>query len=82
MPVLVGSYDQTEFERPPFNYKDLSSTFQLKDINYRRQFAHIYAHRLEQMKDVLFDKIQQKWGINILLLFVYGNFNLIYVRTH
>jgi len=62
MPVLVGDYDETEFNRVPYNYIDLSSIFQLKDINYRRQFAHIYAHRLVQMRDILIEKVQQKWG--------------------
>lgn len=63
MPELVGNYDQTVFERLPYNYTDLSSAFQLKDVNYTRQFAHIYAHRLVQMRDVLLGKIKQKWGM-------------------
>lgn len=62
MPDHVGNYDQTEFERLPFSYMDLSSVYQLKDINYRRQFAHIYAHRLLQMRDILLQKVTQKWG--------------------
>jgi len=62
MPKFVGNYDQTEFERLSFNYADLSSLYRLKNINYNKQFAHIYAHRLMQMRDVLIEKVQQKWG--------------------
>lgn len=62
MPEFVGNFDQTEFERSSFNYADMSSVFHLKDVNYTRQFAHIYAHRLVQMRDILQGKIQQKWG--------------------
>lgn len=65
MPELVGNYDQTEFERSSFSYADMSSVFHLKDVNYTRQFAHIYAHRLVQMRGILSMKVQQKWGINI-----------------
>lgn len=61
----VGSYQPIEFERPSFNYVDLSSAFHLKNVNYSRQFAHIYAHRLVQMREILLDKIQQKWGMTI-----------------
>jgi len=62
MSELVGTYDDTVFERLPFDYADLSSAFRLKDVNYNRQFAHIYAHRLVQMRDVLLEKIRLKWG--------------------
>lgn len=62
MPDLVGDFDQTAFKRLQYTYKDLSSVFHLKDVNYTRQFAHIYAHRLVQMRDILLEKIQQKWG--------------------
>ncbi|XP_060854060.1 DNA polymerase delta subunit 2 [Rhopalosiphum padi] len=65
MPELlefIGDYEETNFERPSFNYVDMSSVFHLKDVNYTRQFAHIYAHRLVQMRDILQAKIQQKWG--------------------
>jgi DNA polymerase delta subunit 2 len=68
MPELlefIGDYEETNFERPSFNYVDMSSVFHLKDVNYTRQFAHIYAHRLVQMRDILQAKIQQKWGIVI-----------------
>jgi len=68
MPELVGNYERTEFERLTFDYADLSSAYRLKDINYNRQFAHIYAHRLVQMRDVLLKKIQQKWGGYELLI--------------
>lgn len=69
MPELIGSYDQTEFKRSSYDYTDLSSVFHLKDVNYTRQFAHIYAHRLVQMRDVLFKKIQQKWGMLFFIKF-------------
>lgn len=64
MAELVGNYCQTEFERLSFNYTDLSSMFQMKDVNFTKQFAHIYAFRLNQMRDILNGKMQQKWGIH------------------
>lgn len=74
---FVGNFEVTEFERPSFSYVDMSSIFHLKDVNYTRQFAHIYAHRLVQMRDILQSKIHQKWGsyyniIMYLLLFMLG----------
>lgn len=68
MPELTGDFDQTEFERSSFNYLDMSSVFHLKDVNYTRQFAHIYAHRLVQMREILQVKIQQKWGMIIYVI--------------
>lgn len=65
MPELVGNYGQTEFERLSYNYTELP-VFRLKDVNYTRQFAHIYAYRLVQMRDILYKKIQPKWGIKLL----------------
>ncbi|XP_050545286.1 DNA polymerase delta subunit 2 [Daktulosphaira vitifoliae] len=59
---LVGNYSQAEFDRLPFNYADLSSVYHLANINYKRQFAHIYAHRLTEVREILTEKVQQKWG--------------------
>lgn len=69
MHELVGNYKQTEFERPSYKYLNLSSVFHLKDVNYTRQFAHIYSHRLMQMRNILLEKVQQKWGIRVFVLF-------------
>lgn len=71
MSELVGDFSEP-FERPSFNYADLSSIFQLKDVNYTRQFAHIYAHRLVQMRQILVEKTQQKWGKRFLRI-LYAN---------
>ncbi|XP_050433902.1 DNA polymerase delta subunit 2 [Adelges cooleyi] len=60
--LVVGDYDQAEFDRSPINYVDLSSAYHLTNINYRRQFAHIYAYRLVEMREILAEKVQQKWG--------------------
>ncbi|XP_025405480.1 DNA polymerase delta subunit 2 [Sipha flava] len=62
MPQLIGDYEQSALERPTYNFRDLSSVYHLKDVNFTRQFAHIYAYRLVQMRNILLDKVQQKWG--------------------
>lgn len=44
-------------------HKDTSDRFRFKGQNdYSKQFAHIYASRLTEMRDLLTKKIKEKWG--------------------
>ncbi|ESO11643.1 hypothetical protein HELRODRAFT_71825 [Helobdella robusta] len=48
-------------------YSNESERFQLKDRNYSRQYAHIYASRLEHNKSYLEEKCRRTWGCDIPL---------------
>lgn len=54
-------------------YIDSSSRFQLKTRSeYNKQFAHIYAKRLNGMRSLLHEKAKEKWGkyqINSSIIF-------------
>lgn len=57
------------FERKSVLYKDLSSTIIPAGNDYSKQFAHIYAARLSELRDVLTQKVHAKWGdVQILKL--------------
>lgn len=44
-------------------YTNLSQRFCFKAKNdYTKQFAHIYANRLNSMRDLLTEKAIEKWG--------------------
>lgn len=54
-----------EFERlTTLKYVDSSDRFKLKETknDYSKQFAHIYARRLDQMRPLLTQKARKKWG--------------------
>lgn len=46
-------------------FDDASKRFKLFDIqtDYSKQFAHIYARRLDQMRPLLEAKSIEKWGM-------------------
>ncbi|XP_054000613.1 DNA polymerase delta subunit 2-like [Hylaeus anthracinus] len=50
------------FERKQGEYKDLSKKFVNTKRDYSKQFAHIYAIRLAELRDVLIPQVQAKWG--------------------
>lgn len=52
-----------EYKRLVAPYVDTSDRFRFKGQNdYSKQFAHIYASRLSQMRRLLTEKVQEKWG--------------------
>lgn len=51
------------FRRLDVKYKDTSEKFRLKsELDYSKQFAHIYSSRLREMRELLLVKAKQKWG--------------------
>lgn len=52
-------------ERPECNYVDLSQVFHQQVKDFTKQFAHIYAVRLNSMKDALKCRAANKWGMCI-----------------
>ncbi|XP_076248291.1 DNA polymerase delta subunit 2 [Calliopsis andreniformis] len=50
------------FERQRAEYKDLSKQFVNTKNDFSKQFAHIYAVRLAELRNVLIPQVQAKWG--------------------
>ncbi|GAB1606272.1 DNA polymerase delta subunit 2-like [Argonauta hians] len=57
--------EQDVFERQTASYEDKSDRFRLKELQYSRQFAHIYSSRLLEMRPGLEKKAKQKWGQDV-----------------
>ncbi|NXH18070.1 DPOD2 polymerase, partial [Bucco capensis] len=54
------------FVRVPVSaYTDCSQPFRLGERSFSRQYAHIYAARLAQMRLVLEERARQKWGNDV-----------------
>lgn len=52
------------FERETPVYKACSERYSVGERSFSRQYAHIYAARLMQMRPLLSQRAQQKWGNN------------------
>ncbi|XP_071963088.1 DNA polymerase delta subunit 2-like [Antedon mediterranea] len=63
--------EQLKLSRGTSNYHSHCDQFIIKDRNYSRQYAHLYAQRLKCFYPTLEKTIQRKWGnsINICKLF-------------
>lgn len=58
------STNENEFKRLAVKYVDTSERFNLQsELDYSKQFAHIYASRLREMRELLSEKAKQKWGL-------------------
>lgn len=61
---------EDEFKRLSVKYEDLSKRFQFQTKNdYSKQYAHIYAARLNEMRDLLTQRATDKWGTLFLIIF-------------
>lgn len=59
-------HSDNDFERlSTVKFRDSSQRFKLlyMQTDYSKQFAHIYARRLEQMRPLLEAKSIEKWGM-------------------
>ena len=50
------------FERMSLAYSPCSERYRVGERSFSRQYAHIYAARLMQMRPLLSERAQQKWG--------------------
>lgn len=50
------------FERTSLAYSPRTERFKVGERSFSRQYAHIYAARLMQMRPLLSERAQQKWG--------------------
>ncbi|KAM7416229.1 hypothetical protein PAMA_018346 [Pampus argenteus] len=55
------------FERVSPAYTPCPDRYKVGDRSFSRQYAHIYAARLMQMRSILTERAQQKWGSNVLV---------------
>lgn len=52
-----------DFKRLSVKYEDSSKRFQLQTkSDYSKQYAHIYAARLNEMRELLTQCARDKWG--------------------
>ncbi|KAK3540018.1 hypothetical protein QTP70_022811, partial [Hemibagrus guttatus] len=59
------SSDGPVFEREEPSYSGCSQCFHLGERSFSRQYAHIYATRLMQMREILSERARQKWGSSL-----------------
>ncbi|XP_062399355.1 DNA polymerase delta subunit 2 [Sardina pilchardus] len=57
--------EQPVFQREQLSYIGCSERFRLGERSFSRQYAHIYATRLMQMRDILVKRAKQKWGESV-----------------
>ncbi|OWF46452.1 DNA polymerase delta subunit 2-like [Mizuhopecten yessoensis] len=57
--------EDVEFQRADSQYEDKSERFLLKDKNFARQYAHLYAERLWMMRGKLEKAARNKWGKDV-----------------
>lgn len=57
------------FQRKETSYINNSHKFQYKTRDFSKQYAHIYAHRLTKMTELLKSCIESKWGKFIINFF-------------
>lgn len=50
------------FDRTSLAYSRCSDQYKVGERSFSRQYAHIYAARLMQMRPLLSERAQQKWG--------------------
>lgn len=56
-----------DFKRLSVEYEDLSKRFQFQTKNdYSKQYAHIYAARLNKMRELLTHCANDKWGTPLI----------------
>lgn len=53
------------YERISLDYSPCSERYSVGERSFSRQYAHIYAARLMQMRPLLSERAQQKWGSGV-----------------
>ena len=57
------------FSREEILCENLSDKFKLKTRDFSRQYAHVYAVRLNKLKPILAKRVEYKWGMYTVLVF-------------
>lgn len=65
-----SSRSGNDFKRLSVNYEDLSKRFHFQAKNdYSKQYAHIYAARLSEMRALLTQRAKAKWGMSFVSIY-------------
>lgn len=80
-----GNEKLREFQRQQVEYEDLTAEFNDKFVDFSKQFYHIYAVRLAELKEVLLPRVDAKWSkfcTHNAIFYLYKNFtfNILFVR--
>lgn len=59
----ISTEYKVKVDRIQCTVHDDSSRFFMKNRNFCRQFAHVYAERLLSMRKQLQNAVQEKWGM-------------------
>lgn len=59
------------FDRMSMAYSPCSERYSIGERSFSRQYAHIYAARLMQMRPLLSERAQQKWGKLRTIFYLY-----------
>lgn len=65
-------------ERQSGNFSDCSDRFLLKDKTFSRQYAHLYAERLWEVRPKVEASARKKWGINRICFVSYLICNILF----
>jgi hypothetical protein len=65
-PAAVEDGELDVIERYSCSYQNKSERFLLKEKNFNRQYSHIYAVRLMEMRDRLKKAAERKWGEHVI----------------
>lgn len=66
-----------EFKRQQAQYEDLTADFKNKSVDFSKQFCHIYAVRLAELRDALVSRVNAKWSKLYVMFFSEGLFYFI-----
>ncbi|KAJ9596901.1 hypothetical protein L9F63_012082 [Diploptera punctata] len=61
---INGNQSETVYSRSECSYTNLSERFK-HEADFTRQFAHIYAVRLDKMRNIILKKAHKKWGADV-----------------
>lgn len=63
------SHTHKTCERQSGKFSDCSDRFLLKDKSFSRQYAHLYAERLWEVRPKVEASAREKWGMNRICFF-------------
>ncbi|KPP63647.1 Pold2 protein-like [Scleropages formosus] len=64
-PPSSGGAGGPVFDRVQPSYSSQSECFRVGERSFSRQYAHMYATRLMEMRDILTSKAKQTWGADV-----------------
>lgn len=72
MKGAIAKFDVTSpkvFRRKVADFHDDSSNLVVKSIDYSKQFCHVYAARINELREVLTAKTKGRWSESLTFFF-------------